>query len=216
MQFNNRDSENLNNDFFDGPDLDDSLYEKKPKKKPDDPDYYDEEDDEWEHLRPTPKVRYWLIGIGVAVALLVLTVIYMRLFTPFVSNGVQYGYLDKVELRGKFFKTYECVMIPYKEIMDTTRIYKEDFVFTANNSVIGKKLLDYQIASMPLRVTYKKYYTALPWRGDSKIVVIDVDTVNPAKILPPEYTPEYFRTGENYTDTLDNNARQRNIYNATE
>ena len=42
MKFDNKDSENLKNDYFEGPDLEDTVEKKTPKKKPEDPDYYDD------------------------------------------------------------------------------------------------------------------------------------------------------------------------------
>ena len=48
-----------------------------------------------------------------------------------------------------------------------------------------------EYANLPVRVQYKKYRTAMPWRGESKIVITAVDSVDPSKILPPEYNPDF-------------------------
>lgn len=211
MKFDNKDSENLKNDYFEGPDLEDPVEKKTPKKKPEDPDYYDDEDDRWEHLRPPRNLRFWIYLLCGALVAGVLAFLYTWMLNPYGTGGVQYGYLDHVEKRGTLFKTYECVMIPYKEIMDTTRVYKEDFIFSVHNGSVGETLREMAVASQPVKVEYVVYHSAMPWRGERKIVVTRVDTVNAAKILPPEYTPEYFKSGNYRTDSLDNEARQRHI-----
>ena len=162
---------------------------KKPTYKPDDPAYWEEEEGEWEHLRPQKSTKLWLWcgGAGVVVGLII--AIWLRFFSPYVEDAVQYGYVENIERRGTVFKTYEGVLIPYKELMDTTRLYRRDFVFTAVNESIAIQLKKAQFDARPIRVGYIRYHASVPWRGSSKIVITSVDSVNPAHILPPEYTP---------------------------
>ena len=81
-------------------------------------------------------------------------------------------------------------MIPYRELMDTTRIYNRDFVFSVDDQNTAATLKQAMYNARPIRVSYKKYYATVPWRGANKIVVTDADTVNPDKILPPEFAPK--------------------------
>lgn len=189
MRFNNEDDDEKD-DFFDGPDLPDKEpKEKKPVYTPDNPRYWEQEESEWEHLKPARRSRivWWLAGAGAVVV--VILVMWLRYLSPCETNAVQYGYIDHISKQGTVFKTWEGVMIPYKEIMDTTRIYKRDFIFTAATDQLGEILSKQARNGRALRVEYKRYHATVPWRGSSKIVVTRVDTVNPRTILPPEYNP---------------------------
>lgn len=192
---NNNKKMNFNDDkedFFDSPAVPELPKKpKQPELKPEDPDYWEQSESEFEHLRPTKTGMLW-VWCGVAVAAVILAlIVYFRYFSPVVSEAVQYGYVDEIERRGKLFNTYEGVMIPYKEIMDTTRIFKGDFVFSVKDDKVATTLHRLQYANLPARVVYKKYHAGLPWRGESKIVVIKADTADRAKILPPDFAPKF-------------------------
>lgn len=179
-----------NEDFFDSPAVPETpKAPKQPALKPEDPDYWDQSESEFEHLRPTRKWLIWSWCAMIAICIAIGFGVYMHFFKPEVSEAVQYGYVDDIQEQGKYFKTYEGVMIPYKEIMDTTRVYKGDFVFSVKDGAVAASLLRLQYANLPARVTYKKYSTPLPWRGKSKIVVVKADTADASKILPPEFAP---------------------------
>ncbi len=162
---------------------------KKPVYKPDDPAYWEEEEGEWEHLKPQSSTKIWIWCGSAVVAVCLFIAIWLRFFSPYVEDAVQYGYVENIERRGIVFKTYEGVLIPYKELMDTTRIYRRDFIFTAVNESIAIQLKKAQFDARPVRVGYIRYHATVPWRGSSNIVITSVDSVSPARILPPEYTP---------------------------
>lgn len=180
--------DNTNDDdkeeFFDHFEPEEPKAPKVPRLQPDDPRYWDEEPDRWEHLRPSRLKRgLVLTGVGLLLALL-LWIIGLLLFGPQVDDAVQYGYIDHIERRGSIFKTYEGTLLPYKPLHDTVRPYEGDFIFSTNEK-IGPVLRSLQNSGRPLRVEYKTYRFALPWRGDAKTVVVRVDTVSPDSILPP-------------------------------
>lgn len=214
MRFNNNDDDDDSQDWFDGPDIEDNKFDKKPRLKPDDPKYYDEEESKWEHLKPARKRRFWMVVVSAAVIVALVIAGYIHFFGTYVEDATQYGYVESIETRGALFKTHEGVILPYKELMDTNRVYRKDFVFTAANKRIASQLKRWEVEVRPVRVQYKIYNLAMPWRGDSKIMVTAVDTVSPAQILPPDITPDYYRNRNDLTDTLDNNARQRRIDNS--
>lgn len=181
------------NDYFDT--VDPPVPEKKPKPvalREDDPRYWERES-RWDHLRPSRRSRFymWLVGAAVVIGLIV--AVWLRYFNPCVEGAVQYGYVENIENRGSVFKTPEGVLIPYKDIMDTTRLYTRDFIFTAADMDVATRLKRMQLARIPVVVEYKRYYGTLPWRGASQIIVTKVDTADPRKILPPEFTPEVHR-----------------------
>lgn len=179
-------------DFFDREIDAPKPEEKKPVYKPDDPRYWEEPESEFEHLKPLDprQRRMWWVWLAAALCIAAIAaVIYFHWFSPYVEESIQYGYVENIERRGDIFKTYEGVLIPYKEIMDTTRLYRQDFLFTARPEV-AVMLRKMQFANLPVKVTYEKYHATLPWRGDSRIVVTRVDSIDPKLILPPEFQPD--------------------------
>ena len=181
------------NDYFDGPDLPEVEEKPKPKKpalSPDDPLYWEQDEDEFEHLKPKRSRRIWIWLAALGVGLGVLIALYIRTFVPYVDTATQYGYVEGIEKRGTVFKTYEGVILPYKSLMDTLRPYEGDFEFSTTDTDLAVKLRRSQYANRPVRVDYQVYRTAMPWRGDCKIVVKAVEPVAPRDILPPDRLPE--------------------------
>ena len=163
--------------------------EKKPRYKPQDPEYWEQEESEWDHLKRRSRVPFW-VWLICALAVVGLVIgCWIRFFSPYVEDATQYGYVENIEKRGMIFKTFEGTLIPYKELIDTTRIYNRDFVFSVADANTAATLKEAQYNLKPVRVSYKKYYATVPWRGANKIVVTSADTVNAAQILPPEFAP---------------------------
>lgn len=166
---------------------------KEPKLKADDPLFYEQEEGKWEHLTPSPYRRgplLWIVGIVIA-AMAILVSLYVYIFTPRVSEAVQYGYVDNIQREGKIFESYEGVILPYKSLMDTVRPYEGDFVFSTRDEHVASELRRKQDTGKPVRVEYKVYRHRLPWRGNSKIIVTAVDSIDPSVILPPDRRPEH-------------------------
>ncbi|MBD5222891.1 MAG: hypothetical protein HDS12_04540 [Bacteroides sp.] len=191
--------DNEKNDFFedasDAPEVEKKKEPKKPALQPDDPRYWEEPEDEFEHLKPSHKTQ-WKLWLWVAVTAVVLGVIwgvYSRIFNPYIEDANQYGYVEGVEKRGEVFKTFEGVLLPYKNLMDSVRVYEGDIVFSTPDPALAARLKEMQFANRPVRITYKQYKTAMPWRGDSKIIITAVDSVNEMNILPPDRRPEYLK-----------------------
>ncbi len=162
--------------------------EEKPKKPvltPDDPQYWEEPEDEFEHLKPRNMKRWipWVIAAGVAIGLI--WALYIRIFTTYSDGAIQYGYVEQIDHRGEIFKTFEGTLLPYKSITDTVKPYEGDFVFSVADDHLAAELRRLMLANLPARVEYSRYRVAMPWRGESRIVITRVDTANPAKILPP-------------------------------
>lgn len=164
--------------------------EKRPNYKPDDPAYWEQEESEWDHLKHHSRVPWWVWGIGVLAVIGLVVGCWIRYFSAYVDDATQFGYVENIEKRGVIFKTYEGTLIPYKELMDTTRIYNRDFVFSVDDKESAKALKQALYDARPVRVSYKRYHATVPWRGASKIVVTAVDSVDPQKILPPEFAPQ--------------------------
>lgn len=182
--FGNQDKD----DFFDGPDLPDKEPEpKKPVLKPEDPDYWEEDESEWDHLRPTPGRKPFVVVSAILILLAVLVFLWIYLFVPSKVETVQYGYVEQMERRGSVFKTREGVLLPYRELHDSTRNYSGDFVFSVPDKLMYKELRNAMKECRPVVVEYSTFRCGAPWRGESKIVVTRVDSVDPSLILPPEF-----------------------------
>lgn len=163
---------------------------KKPALKPDDPEYWQQEESQWEHLKPRRRTA-WRIYLIVALLIVVFIIAFrLRYFSPYIENADEYGYIERLDERGTIFKTFEGVLIPYRELHDTTRIYSRDFIFSITDRDLAIKMKKLERLHKPVRVGYKQYHATVPWRGSSKIVVTEVDTVDARTILPPEFRPE--------------------------
>lgn len=177
------------NDFFVDADVPEKPKpEKKPVYKRDDPRYWDQPEDEFEHLRPSASTgRKIFLLSGVIIVLLILCWWgYSWMFSPYVEQGTQYGYVESIDKRGDLFKTYEGVMLPYKSLMDTSRSYEKDFAFSTKDPGLAAKLSKMMFANRPVKIRYEIYRSRMPWRGDSRVIVTGVDSVDPSLILPPD------------------------------
>lgn len=185
----NKNEEEETPDFFDGPDVPDKPVEpKKPRLSPDNPDYWDEEESEFAHLLPHhPRRQLIWIWIGGAVLCVALLIGFrLRYLSPYITDSTQSGYIENIESRGTLFKTWEGVMLPFKELHDTTRVYQRDFMFSVKDKEVVRKLGRYLKQGVPVRVTYERYHATLPWRGSSTIIVTAVDSVDYRTLLPPD------------------------------
>lgn len=190
------DEENEENDYFDKEYTPEPPKEPAPPKyKPDDARYWEEPESEWEHLRPARSKRIWIWLIAAVCVVFVCIAFYMRYFQPYVTDGVQYGYVERIEKRGSLFKTFEGVLLPYREIMDTTRLYRRDFVFTAANPTVAAEIKRMEKLHKPVRMEYIRYNATVPWRGDSKIIITKVEAADARNLLPPEFQPEVIPQG---------------------
>lgn len=180
-------------DFFDAPAPEEKPRQpRQPALRPDEPGYWEQEESEWEHLQP--RRRYWRVylWLGVAMAVIVLLmVVYIRWFSPVEEEAVAYGYVEKIGYSGVAFRTFEGRLLPYREMMDTTRVYREDFIFSVEDEDVATSLKRLEKKGLPVRVTYDRYNGIVPWRGASKVIVRTAEQADPRAILPPEFRPEY-------------------------
>lgn len=183
-------------DFFEDIPEDKPVKVKAPKQPvihPDDPRYYDGDEGRWDHLKPSPynRRRFVAWGITLLCFLGVIVFLYILFFTPQVDQAVQYGYVDNVNRDGMIFKTYEGNIIPYT-INDTVRPYDGDFVFSTRNEKVAAQLYRLRESGYPARVEYAVYRYRMPWRGNSKVIVLKADTFfHPERLLPADRRPEF-------------------------
>lgn len=187
MIFNNTDDDEKE-DFFENTPEPKPKEPKQPPIPTTDPRFWLKEEDQWDHLRFSAPMRKKIIFISTAALVLIIALWIgcVWMFGKATEQSVAYGYVDNVEQRGTVIKTFEATLIPYKEIHDTTRVYKEDFKISLPDAQ-AKILQSYRDSGKPVKITYKTYNSAMPWRGESRRVVERIDTVDPATILPPEF-----------------------------
>lgn len=207
--------DNEKNDYFES---DETQPEKKkePKKptlKPEDPKYWEESDDEFENFYIHRKTRFkiYLFG-GLAIFLIwLISFIYIRMFQPYVTEATQYGYVETLYKEGDVFKTFEGVLLPYKSLMDTTRVYEGDFVFSTSDANIAATLKEMQFACKPVKVEYSIYHSRMPWRGCSHVIVTRVDSVNERDILPADRRPSYLHDSNQNNEPTGDQAEERTL-----
>ena len=164
--------EDSRNDYFEDtpePVVEKPKAPKPPVFSPDDPRYWEQPEDEFEHLKPSDKnTRLVVVCVAIiAVIIGIFSFIYIHFFAPAITGATQYGYVENIDNRGTLFKTYEGVILPYKSLMDTVRPYEGDFAFSTTDTDLAVKLKRMQFANLPVRVEYKVYRSILPWRGDT-------------------------------------------------
>ena len=178
-------------DYFDpDSDIDEPEPERRPKAPkldPEDPDYWIDDDSGIGHILPKPKSvwKWWLAGGAACVALI--AACWMWFLRPHTDGAVRYGYLKHMERRGTVIKTFEGVLIPYRELGDTTPTYFEEVRFSVEGDSLAAAMKGMMLGCVPVRLEYETYHTALPWKGCERMVVVKADTADTSRILPPEY-----------------------------
>lgn len=157
---------------------------KKPRLTPDNPDYWDSEEGRWEHLKVFKSVGKYLYLLAAAAIVAVVGMLVVWATSPYINEASQYGYIDHVERHGYVFKSYEAGLLTYKSINDTSTTDVKDLEFSAMGTV-GHKLKKYCRSGVPVKVDYKVYKFAMPWRGCRKVVAVNVDSISADSIIPP-------------------------------
>lgn len=190
MRDYDEDDDDKRPDYFDGDDIEEPVKQKKPVYKPDDPRYWMESSGRWDHLRavrPPSKVWIWLFVAIVVIA--TMFIVWVRYLNPYVEGATQSGYVESIERRGDVFASFEGVLLPYRDLMDTTKVYQRDFLFSVENPGVAARIKELMLKGKPVRLEYKRYHAALPWRGSSPVIVTGVDSVDPSRLLPPDRNP---------------------------
>lgn len=187
--FFRKDDEEGDNDFYDS-DVEPTPVVKKPKVPkldPEDPDYWIEEESPLSRIisGSRNKWKWWLAGT--ITILVIILGVWLWFFRPYIDNAVKYGYIRSMERRGSVLKTFEGVMIPYKELGDPNPLYFEKINFSVESDSLAARMKWMMLNCIPVRVEYEQYHSPLPWKGEANIIVVKADSADISKILPPEY-----------------------------
>lgn len=179
-------------DFYDSENEPEPEPEPKPKVRmprldPEDPDYWIGEESDIERIIPKPRKvwKWWLAGVCLVVAALVW--LWIWFFHPYVDGAVKYGYIKSMERRGTVVKTFEGVLIPYRELGDATPLHFEQLRFSVAGDSLAAHMKGMMLGCVPVRLEYEVYHTPLFWKGAETMVIVKADTADTDKILPPEY-----------------------------
>ncbi len=87
------------------------------------------------------------------------------------SNGSRTGLVQKISHKGNVFKTYEGEMI-LRSIVSTggVGLASEKFEFSIANDSIAKLVMQFE--GKNARLTYEEKKGTLPWRGDSRYIIV--------------------------------------------
>ena len=181
--------EREDNDYFDSDDEPAQANKPKaPKLDPEDPDYWIEEDESpiSSFIQKTNgKWKWWLaMSLTLMVALLVGWIWFLH---PHTDQAIKYGYIINMERRGSLIKTFEGTMIPYKELGSPNPLQFHKVGFSVESDSLAAVMKRMMLRCVPVRVEYKEYRLPLIWKGENTMVIIKADSIDPRKILPPEY-----------------------------
>ena len=134
------------------------------------------EDDDYDDDFITPDSRkrrklYLKIGFVLLVLLVVFFVLRAMFFVPVVSEGAVRGYVVSFEKTGVVFDSYEGELVV--DTPSDTALVR----FSTTVQETGKAIFRMMQTDSVLVLKYKKYKKALPWRGNSPMVVTDVKSV---------------------------------------
>lgn len=173
------------NDYEDEPE--EAPRQKHPKLDPEDPDYWLDEQSEFEHIMPKRRNvwKWWFAAAVIFVAAIV--GLWVWFFHPYVDDAVKYGYIKSMERRGTIVKTFEGILIPYRELGDETPTYFEEISFSVDSDSLAAHMKAMMLDCVPVRLGYEQYHHSLFWKGASPMIIVSADTADINHILPPEY-----------------------------
>lgn len=112
--------------------------------------------------------KAFLIIVSIMLAGLILFG-YIYFHVPFSDSGVKAGVLNNVKHKGYIFKTYEGELIQIGFSHGKKGLQSNEFLFSVEDEAVAKRLMN--LAGQEVKLHYKEYFGALPWRGHSKFVV---------------------------------------------
>jgi hypothetical protein len=112
----------------------------------------------------------WFTLILVVVLLLF---VYWKYYYNYGDNGTRTGLLQKFSHKGNIFKTYEGELI-LSSVSSTSSVAlaSEKFLFSVVNDSVAKVLQNYD--GKRVKLNYVEKNGTLPWRGDSRYIVVGV------------------------------------------
>lgn len=132
------------------------------------------------------KILFTIVGILIVGSLIFG---YIWFYVPFSDSGVKAGILNNVKHKGIIFKTYEGELIQSGFRPGQQGLQSNEFNFSVENKELALKLMG--MGGQTVKLHYKEYFGALPWRGYSKFVVDSIVATEPLQQNQQQEIPPY-------------------------
>ncbi|SHF62161.1 hypothetical protein [Dysgonomonas macrotermitis] len=114
-------------------------------------------------------------------------------YYPYGASSVKAGQLNYVMYKGVVFKTYEGKLIQTGiKAAATGGVQSNEFEFSVEDKALAEKLMN--MAGQNVKLHYKEYFGALPWRGYTRYIVdsiVSVEDANPNMNVDPNLLINY-------------------------
>lgn len=129
------------------------------------------------------KIKKWIINIIVIIFIIISGFVYFKFFFVF-GTGVKAGQLNYVVYKGYLFKTYEGKLIQAGYSSGKSGpIQSNEFEFSVSDKKVAEKLM--LAGGKDVKLHYREYLGAIPWRGYSKYVVDSIIDIKKTEIILP-------------------------------
>ncbi len=120
-------------------------------------------------VRTKNPFRKWVIRILLIFILLMFLLMYWFYYNPY-SKGSRIGKDLKISTKGNIFKTNEGYFTEgCRDVIGSPPI----FTFSISDENVEKTLLELQLKPKAcIELQYEEYRRTLPWRGDSKYIIV--------------------------------------------
>lgn len=117
---------------------------------------------------------------------------YIWFYVPYSDSGVKAGILNNVKHKGVIFKTYEGELIQSGFRPGQSGLQSNEFQFSIEDKELAIKLMS--MSGQNVKLHYKEFYGAIPWRGYTKFIVDSIVASDPVIHDQTQELPPY--TGE--------------------
>lgn len=121
--------------------------------------------------------KIFFISISIIIAGLLIFG-YIWFYVPYSKSGVKAGILNDVKYKGIIFKTYEGHLILSGFKPGQQGLQSNEFQFSIEDKELAIKLMS--MSGENVKLHYKEYFGALPWRGYTKYIVDSIVAVSPS------------------------------------
>lgn len=137
------------------------------------------------------KSKSWkgfFIKVTLVLVVLIIAFLGVYFYYPYSSSSVKAGQLNYVMHKGLIFKTYEGKLIQTGIKTATTGgVQSNEFEFSIEDAVLANKLMN--MAGQNVKLHYKEYFGALPWRGYTRYIVDSIVAVDESPVNTPSVDP---------------------------
>lgn len=135
----------------------------------------------------TKSWKKFFLKLVLVMVVLIVGFLGVYFYYPYGASSVKAGQLNYVMYKGFIFKTYEGKLIQTGiKTAATGGVQSNEFEFSVSNKVLAEKLMN--MAGKNVKLHYKEYFGALPWRGYTRFIVdsiVEVEDTKPENVIDP-------------------------------